>query len=416
MTQPLPTTATPPDNGAGIIAPEQGTGPDNGLTIPSSGDANFGAIVGGVVGGVAGLALICTLLFMCLRQRKSEPQWDEKRFQGAGFIEKLKVKLVGLGVFIAKVKGKKAGPSRNPYQRHSQQDSISSIYSTPSDGRPRSISEPQEGLFAGGIPARRSSSRKSERNLLRKKNSSVSSQSALVGIMEKDKVDPFADPGPPRTLLLLNPDAASPRGPTTPQPAAASAGMPANPFATPFDDVEQGPVALGNKRTTSSISALSSHSPQFFFPSADLAFKRKPVAPPPPTRPPTSTQRRRSSLADPSFNAMSTFASEESGYTVFGTPGPSRPNTHLFTPALPTGRTVRQSDPFDLDRPEVLRFTDRPEVLGYGNVAGRREVRQSVTRQATRGKRTSSVGNWGSATDSPYAAVERYSARLGAAR
>jgi hypothetical protein len=358
---------------------------------------------------VAGLALLCTLLFMCLRKRKSEPRWDEKRLQGPGFVEKLKAKSVGLGVFIAKAKGEKAGPSRNLYQRHSQQDSISSIYSTPSDGRPRSFSEPQEGLFAVGIPARRSSSRKSERNLLRKKNSSVSSQSAFVGIVEENNADPFADPDPPRTLLLLNPDAASPRGPTTPQPVAASAGMPRNPFATPFDDVEQGSAVPGHKRTASSSSALSSHPPQFFFPSADLAFKRKPVAPPPPTQPPVSTQRRRSSLADPSFNAMSTFASEESGYTVFGNSGPSRPNTNLFTPALPTGRTVRQSDPFDLDRPEVLRFTDRPEVLGYGNVAGRREVRQSVTRQATRGKRTSSVGNWGSATDSPYAAVERYS-------
>jgi hypothetical protein len=50
----------------------------------------------------------------------------------------------------------------------------------------------------------------------------------------------------------------------------------------------------------------------------------------------------------------------------------------------------RDSDPFDLDR---------PEVLGFGNVLGRKEVRASVTRQNSKSNRTSSVPNFGSSEE-----------------
>jgi hypothetical protein len=85
-------------------------------------------------------------------------------------------------------------------------------------------------------------------------------------------------------------------------------------------------------------------------------------------------------------DATSTFASRDSDI-FFGEPGPSRPATNFFTPA-PTSRTVRQSDPFDLDR---------PEVLGFGSIFNRKDVNGNITRQPTRSKRTSSVGNWGNA-------------------
>jgi hypothetical protein len=358
------------DTAAGIIGPEQSSSESGGgLTLPTSGDANIGGIVGGVVGGVAGLALICALLFFCLRQRKvKQPRWSEKNVEGPRFLEKVKAIPASMGVIFAKVKGVKKGP----YQQHRQQDSVSSIYSTTDS----------QGFYAPGDFMKRSSSRKSERNRLRKKSSSVSSQQQLYpGILVEADRNPFADPEPPRTLRLSNPDAASPRGPLTPQPAITSARPTNDPFASPFDGPDLLLPVQGHKRTESQASALSSHPPSFIFPSVPTA----------PSQPPQPSHNRRSSMALPTFDATSTAASGETDYGLYSENGPSRPGTGMFTPGLPTGRTVRQSDPFDLDRPEVLRF---------GNIMGRTEVRSSVTRQqSTRGKRTSSVGNWASVKD-----------------
>jgi hypothetical protein len=384
--QPQPTTAPASslpsgDVAAGIIGPEQGTSAsDGGLTLPTSGDANIGSIVGGVVGGVAGLALICALLFFCLRKRKStEPRWSEKNVQGPRFLEKIKAKATGVAIIFAKVKGVKKGPAKNPYQRHSQQDSISSVYSNTDSS----------GFYAPGDFMKRSASRKSERNRLRKKNSSVSSQSTLTGIMAETDKNPFADPEPPRVLRLSNPDA-SPRGPLTPQPAITSARLANDPFTSPFDGLDLMLPVQGHARTQSQASALSSQPSLFMFPTRSNSVAKQHIGLPPPSQPPQPSQNRRSSMALPSFDTTSTAASGESDYTLYGEPGPSRRGTGMFTPGLPTGRTVRQSDPFDLDR---------PEVLGFGNVLGRKEVGSSVTRQATRGKRTSSMGNWASVKD-----------------
>jgi hypothetical protein len=382
------------DAAAGIIGPDPADSDPGGggLTIPISGDANIGGIVGGVVGGVAGLALICALLFFCLRKRNPRrPRWAEKNVEGPRFVQKVKAMPAGVGALFAKMKGMKKEPAKNPYpyQRHAHQDSVSSVYST---------NEPQS-FFAAGDPRRRSSSRKSERNKLRKKSSSVSSQSAFAGIMEereRNAFDPFADPETPRILRLSNPDA-SPRGPLTPQPAMTSAYSTADPFASPYDNpqITQGvlPPTLGHQRTHSSASALSSHPPTFVFPQPDNTMAKASIGPSPIRRVPVPDQKRRSSMALPTFDATSTAASGNSDYSYFGEPGPSRPGTRLFTPGLPTGRTVRQSDPFDLDR---------PEVLGFGDVLGRKEVRGSVTRQPSRGKRASTVGNWGGPSDGPF--------------
>ncbi|KAF2819645.1 hypothetical protein CC86DRAFT_375114 [Ophiobolus disseminans] len=382
------------DSSSGVIGPDSGDlDGDGGLTLPT-GDANIGSIAGGVIGGVAGLALVCALLFFCLRKRKTkQPRWVEKNVAGPRFVEKVKAIPAGVSVIFAKVKGMKSRPAQNPYRRHSQQDSISSIYSTTSND--------QDGFFAAEAPVRRSSSRKSERNRLRKKNSSVSSQSTFERIIEereREANNPFDDPEPPRLLRLSNPDPnQSPRGPVTPQPAMT----PANPFTSPLDDravppgwPEALPPILGHKRTQSSLSALGSHPPTLLFAGPGNTAAKGSSGPPPSSQAPPA-QKRRSSIAYPTFDATSSGASGDSDFALYGEPGPSRPGTKLFTPG-PTGRTVRQSDPFDLDR---------PEVLGFGSVVGRKEVRASVTRQATRGKRTSSVGNWSTTNDSPYPSI-----------
>ncbi|CAI9637821.1 unnamed protein product [Alternaria burnsii] len=402
--RPQPTTSlvdsTPTGGSAGIIAPEGSTGGDDGpLTFANSG--NIGGIIGGVFGGVAALALISILLFFCLRKRKSRPvRWNEKQETGPSFLTRLKTIPSGVGAFVARIKGSEAGPMSNPYQRHAAQASVGSVYSRDSNGRGRSSSEPQ-GFFgvkrAGSNNSR--SSKKSERNLLRKKPSSISSNYRFPGIIEDTgSPNPFADPGPQSKLLVLNPDPRS--APVTPQvPAATADAAPRDPFASVMDPPGAAPAwaqppTHHHQRTMSSISALSSHPVSSFY-TADNPFRDPPYAPPVPTQAVLPSHTRRSSTALPGFNALSTvdatstFASRDSDI-FFGEPGPSRPSTNFFTPA-PTGRTVRQSDPFDLDR---------PEVLGFHSIFNRKDVNGSITRQPTRSKRTSSVGNWGNtATD-----------------
>ncbi|RAR07586.1 HET-like protein [Stemphylium lycopersici] len=388
--------ASPSGGSAGIIAPDQGSpGDDSPLTL--NGNGNIGGIIGGVFGGIAALALISGLLFFCLRKRKSQPRrWDEKRQDSPSFMEKLRAIPTGMGGFIARLKGSQAGPIRNPYQRHNVQNSTGSIYSRDSSGRIRSNSEPQGAFGINRTGSKGSiSSRKSERNLLRKKPSSVSSYRFPGIIEDTGSPNPFADPHPPNTLFLLNSDPKS--TPVTPQvPAATASHGPRDPFASALDPPMAGPAwqngpSHTHQRTMSSMSALSSHPPLSLYFTED-PFRDPRNAPPMPNQAVLPHHsRRRSSMALPTFNALSTFdatstfASRDSD-VFFGEPGPSRPATNMFTPAMPTGRTVRQSDPFDLDR---------PEVLGFGSVVNRREVRGSVTRQATRNKRTSSVGNWG---------------------
>ncbi|KAI4659177.1 uncharacterized protein J4E78_005601 [Alternaria triticimaculans] len=401
IAEPQPTTSlvdsTPTGGSAGIIAPEQGNSGDNSpLTFANGG--NIGGIIGGVFGGVAGLALISVLLFVCLRKRKSRPvRWNEKQESDPSFLARLKTIPSGVGAFVARIKGNQSGPISNPYQRHAAQASVGSVYSRDSNGRGRSTSEPQ-GFF--GVKRAGSSnsisSKKSERNLLRKKPSSISSNYRFPGIVEDTgSPNPFADPK--STLLVLNPDPRS--APVTPQvPVAAADTEPRDPFASIQDPPGAAPAwaqvpTHHHTRTISSVSALSSHPVSSFY-TADNPFRDPPYAPPAPSQAVLPSHTRRSSMALPGFNALSTvdatstFASRDSDM-FFGEPGPSRPATNFFTP-MPTGRTVRQSDPFDLDRPEVLGFTSVFNI-------NRKEVAGNITRQPTRSKRTSSVGNWGNA-------------------
>jgi hypothetical protein len=468
-----PTSTEIPGGGsAGIIGPDSESGDGPNLTIASSGNANVGAIAGGVSGGLAVVMLISVLLFLCLRKRKgrepfakyrkrvSEKQEDTPglfaRLKGvsgklAVVPEKLRAIPAGAGVLIGKLKGKKSGPAQNPYNRQSVRSSVSSVYSVQANRnrRSQSMSEPPSKFrqqlrgFGDRMP-----SLKRSRTLLQKKPDSFvnGNQSPFVGIVDdpvlrnsKDASNPFADPlEPPRTLQLLNPDPNSREGtpkpqrgldglldqqraPISPNPVALSDRGSRDPFASILEELDDRsgsgtPEWLresSHKRTQSAATALRSHPPSNYtasvYTTADNPFWDPSDAPPVPQQalPPNPPRRPSNAYTAglPQFNATSTAGSRDSGGSFyFGEPGPSRPSTNLFSEISAIPRVGRQSDPFDLDR---------PEVLGFGQVGGRREVRGSVTRQNSRNKRTSSVPNYVNFEDGPY---ERSSAVPGPLR
>ncbi|KAF3010587.1 hypothetical protein E8E13_001771 [Curvularia kusanoi] len=441
----------------GIIAPERGShssgAEHSGDGHPSSHSGsgpNIGGIVGGAIGGVLGLALLGVLLFFCLRRRKArQGSWDEKTVESSGFASTLKAVPAGL---FARLRNEKTGPLDNPYQRHQPRSSVGSVYSTTSSGRGRSISEPQGQAAAGGGFIRRMSSKKSERNVLRKKTSSVSSQAPFVGITEEPvridniaRYDAFADsaPEPPRNLRISNPDTLQ-QEPSPPQPAATPRVV-RDPFASLIDEIDGAPdwlrdsnmtasSASNHRRTQSSVSALPSHPTSSIY-SRDPFTDPSPV-PPLPTQIPTSQQQQQQQ--QPPLNTYSAFPStRDSNFTFFGEPGPSRPGTTVFAPApapvpglpsnpganrsatnlfntramtpgpltggLPTStsRLDRQSDPFDLDRPEVLSFKG---IMS--------QMRDSIARTTTvRSRRTSSIGGWFGREASPAPTLNGSSAR-----
>jgi hypothetical protein len=438
----------------GIIAPEQGaqsgesshTGDGHSSSSHSGSEPNVGGIVGGVVGGLLGLALLGLLVFFLLKRRKSrEGRWKEKSEESSGFASRLRAVPAGFGGFLARLRNEKTGPLGNPYQRHQPRSSVGSVYSTTSSGRGRSISEPQGLSAVGGGFVRRTSSRKSERNVLRKKNSSVSSQTPFMGIAEEPArnnnigTNPFTDPtpAPPRNLRISNPDMIDEQthGPSPPQPAATPRVV-RDPFASLIDEIDGAPnwlrdsnmtaltatTAPTHRRTQSSASALNSYP-------ASSVYSRDPFADPSPV--PPLPKQTFTTQPQPPLSTYSAFpTARESNFTFFGEPGPSRPGTSMFTPGLPsnpgasrpgtnyfnapitpapltsgpltsTSRLDRQSDPFDLDRPEVLSFK------GIMN-----QMRDSIARTATvRSRRTSSVGGWFGRDASPAPALNGASVR-----
>ena len=452
--QPAQATSTLSSGGAaGVISPEQGGGDGNSLTIGSGPNTNVGSIVGGVIGGVAGIAMISIFLFWCLRKRKSrEPfeKWQkrvsEKDEDSPGLLVKLKVipeKLravpAGIGLLVGKIKGKRSGSAQNLYNRQTIRSSVSSVYSSRSVVRSRSVSEPPSKLrqqlrgFGSRMP-----SLKRSRSLLQKKQDSlvVGAKSPFPGIVEdpvirsnKGVENPFADPTPlepPKTLQVLNPDPNSrqstpkpdaksrhgledqQRGPVAPKRATVSDRGSTDPFASMLDELDERDGSgtpewlkdTTHRRSQSAATALRSHPPSsytasvytnadnpFFDPTDIPPVPRQPLPPNPPKRPSNAY------TALPTFNATSSVVSRESDVSFFfGEPGPSRPTTNMFSQASPMPRLGRQSDPFDLE-------IDR---IGFGNVAGRREVRGSVTQQNSKSNRTSTIPNWVSVDDGPY--------------
>ncbi|KAF2445378.1 hypothetical protein P171DRAFT_430811 [Karstenula rhodostoma CBS 690.94] len=425
-------TGIPSGGSAGAISPDSGTSDQgNGLTLPLNGSTNVAPIVGGVVGGFVGLALISALLFLCLRRRKdgTSEKWQQRlsekspREEGGvlaklrAIPEKIRGIPIGLGVFVTRLKGDKSGPASNPYRKHTR--NASSVYSVRTARRSQSINEPpskfrQQLREFGG----RMSALKSPRILLHKKQDSlvVGQNSPFPNIVDDPVLrnsdagsDPFADPpDPPKSLQLLNPDPASPRpqqgGPVAPKSVANPERNTRDPFASILSEIDAQngsgtpewlrETAQQHKRTTSTQTALHSnpvtyhassiytdrHSNPFFDPSDP------PPLPPNGPLPPTPSRPANTYAPLPQFNATSSTVSRMSEDSFFfGEPGPSRPATNVF------GRGVRQSDPFDLDRPEVLSF---------GKVGGRM-VGGSVTRQTSR-KRSSTVPNYINVNDGPY--------------
>ncbi|OAG03475.1 uncharacterized protein CC84DRAFT_841056 [Paraphaeosphaeria sporulosa] len=427
-------TGIPTGGSAGVIAPDTGTTDGGGsLTLPLNGSTNVAPIAGGVVGGFVGLALVSALLFLCLRRRndgtfeKWQQRLSEKREREEGGLsakiraipEKIRGIPAGLRVFVARLKGDKSGPASNPYRKHTR--NASSVYSVGTARRSQSISEPpskfRQQLRGFGGFGRMPTLKRSRTFLQKKQDSLVVGQNSPFPNIVDDPVlrnsnagvNPFADPpDPPKSLQLLNPDPASPQpqqsGPLAPKPAAKSERNPRDPFASILDEIDAQngsgtpewlrETAQQHKRTTSSQTAL--HSNPVTYHASSIYTDRQsnpffdPSDPPPlpPTRPlpPTPSKPANTYAPLPQFNATSSTVSRMSQDSFFfGEPGPSRPATNVF------GRGVRQSDPFDLDRPEVLSF---------GKVGGRM-VRGSVTRQNSR-KRSSTVPNWINVNDGPY--------------
>lgn len=204
-----------------------------------------------------------------------------------------------------------------------------------------------------------------------------------------------------------------PRLPPQPQQAEPVPRIP-NPFSDPTDEPEDRTGGAtpdwlrrsSHAHTQSAATALRSHPPSsfytnsFYYPSPSNPFIDPPDFPVPalPNQPTTTytpqvpfsaylPKYSRSSRASQAFlqpsSARGSAATNSSAF-LFGEPGPSRPTT-TFTNASFSRATRGKSDPFDLDR---------PEVLGFGNVSSGKEVRASVTRQNSRRSRRSSTPNW----------------------
>jgi hypothetical protein len=436
-----PTSTGVPSGGSdGVIAPDQSGGGDESTLTLGNQTTNVGAIAGGVVGGVASIALISVLLFLCLRRRKSrEPfvKWQqrisEKNGGGNGFLarmkavpekfgavsEKIRAIPTGVGVFLGKLRGEKSGPAQNPYNRQSVRSSVSSVYSVRTNVRSRSISEPpakwrhQLRGFGDRMP-----SLKRSRTLLQ--------QAKPVAEVRAESDNPFADPGPanliqapqiPAPALEHSTSVRSQRAfvdglkdqQRAPQGAVMMNRNSKETFASLLDEIgglngsgtPEWLKEAAHKRTQSASTALRSHPlsaayTASIYTNADNPFFDPSEAPPVPKQPlPPNPPRRPSNafVGFPTFNATSTVDSRESTGSSFlflsGEPGPTRPGTNMFSEVSAIPRAGRQSDPFDLDRPEVLRF----------GMSGQREVRASVTRQNSKSNRTSTVPNWvGTAT------------------
>lgn len=423
-----------------MISPEKGSGGAGGATLEDARQMNVGSIVGSVMGGFVGIALLGALLFLCLRRRKSkEPfsSWqrlnEKDDSNSRSWTDKIKDVVAGatakFGGLFAKLKGRKPDPG--PYNRQSVRSSVSSVYTTRPNQRIRSMSEPPWKLreqlrgFGDRMP-----SLKRSRTLLGKRKDSLvtGSKSPFAGFVEdplvrnsKGEDNPFADPVPQippnmasgytSTQKAISEGLANQqRAPITqPAPVASDRGGDRafrDPFASLLDELDgydragtpdwlrDGP----HKRTQSFGTALRSHPPssiytESVYTNALIDPFADPDIPPVPNQPlPPNSLRRPSNayvgLAGP--YAQEQGNARESSNSLYGGPGPSQRTTAMFSTTMAPRPMGRDSDPFDLDR---------PEVLGFGNVLGRKEVRASVTRQNSKSNRTSSVPNFGSSEE-----------------
>lgn len=322
-------------------------------------------------------------------------------------------------------------------------NSVSSMYSTRSSVRLRTSSEPPSRFRRQlhGFTDRMAIVKWPKGGMGRRQNSaSGASDSPFSDAVEDPLVrnssrisNPFLDPALLRepTLLnlrIMNPDPITPRqavaeglvgqqrAPLTPRtprlPPQSQQAEPApripNPFSDPTDEPEDRTGGAtpdwlrrsSHAHTQSAPTALRSHPPSFYtnsfyYPSPSNPFIDPPdfPVPPLPNQPttiytpqvpfpaylPNYSRSSRASQAFPQPSSARGSAATNSSAFPFGAPSPSRPTT-ILTNASFSRATRGKSDPFDLDR---------PEVLGLGTVSSRKEVLASVARQ-----NSSSTLNW----------------------
>lgn len=393
-----------------------------------------------------------------INEKRRPGEAGEEQSESASFASQVEAPVAGIRsmttAMMLKIRPNKNSAQENT--NHSgDRNSVRSMYPTRSSVRLRSSSEPPSRFRRQlhGFTDRMAIVKWPKGRMGRRQNSASSaSHSPFSNVVEDPLVrnnsrisNPFLDPvllrGPTLpNLRIMNPDLSRPstgmitprqavaeglvgqqRAPLTPrtpqllpqlQQAELVPRIP-NPFLGPTDEPEgrtggATPDRLwrsSHARTQSAETALRSHPPSSFYTNPPYHPCSNPFIDPPdfpvPALPdqPTTTytpqvpfsaylpNHSRSSRASQAFLQPSSArgsATTNSSAFLFGEPGPSRPTT-IFTNASFSRATRGKSDPFDLDR---------PEVLGFGNVSSRKELRASVTRQNSRNNGRGSTPNW----------------------
>ncbi|KAF2495618.1 hypothetical protein BU16DRAFT_394454 [Lophium mytilinum] len=384
---------------------------------------------------------------------KRRPREDQDSELGtASTFDRMKAPLAGASLmvtaFVSRFTSRRLPPPQDEGRRSNIRDSVSSVYSQSTLARSRSRSEPASRLRQQlqGLSSRMKKSKGTTPRLDFTQTPPFLDAVNDPLVRGSNVNNPFLDPADLReptlpNLRVMNPDASRPStGMLTPRQAIAAglAGQQRapitpivlqrppptetqNPFLSPFDDLaNRNQVSTpdwlrrpSHSRTQSAQTALQSHppssldgNPSFYYPSSinPFADPMQPEIPslqsqshpsdhllqppsnaytPGPGPYPVSASSRNSQVHPRNYNPRIS-SSTTSDLFLFGEPGPSRPTT-IFTNGSSSRATRGKSDPFDLDR---------PEVLGFGAVGSRREVRASVTRQNSRSNRQSSTPHW----------------------
>lgn len=373
-----------------------------------------------------------------INEKRRPGEVGEEQSESVSFVSQVKA-LVARIRSMATAIVLKIRPNKNSTQENANcggdRNSVSSMYSTRSSVRLRTSSEPPSRF-------RRQLHDFTDRMAIvkwpnggtgRPQNSaSGASHSSFSDAVEDPLIrnisNPFLDPALLReptlpNLRIMNPDPSrsstgmitprqavaeglvgrqrAPLTPLTPRlPPQSQQAEPVpripNPFSDPTDEPEdhtRGATPDWLRRSSHPPSSFYTNS--FYYPSPSNPFIDPPDFPVPPLPnqpttiytpqvpfPASLPNYSRSSRASQAFlqpsSARGSAATNSSAF-LSGEPGPSRPTTTL-TNASFSRATRGKSDPFDLDR---------PEVLGLGNVSSRKEVRAGVMRQ-----NSSSTLNW----------------------
>jgi len=376
-----------------------------------------------------------------INEKRRPGEAGEEQSESVSFASQVKIRSMATAIML-KIRPNKNSAQENA-NCGGDRNSVSSMYSTRSSVRLRTSSEPPSRFRRQlhGFTDRMAIVKWPKGGMGRRQNSaSGASHSPFSDAVEDPLVrnssrisNPFLDPALLQeptlpNLRIMNPDPITPRqavaeglvgqqrAPLTPRtprlpPQSQQAELVPrilNPFSDSTDEPEDRTSGAtpdwlrrsSHAHTQSAATALRSHPPSFYTNSFYYTSPSNPFIDPPdfPVPPllnqPTTTYTpqvpfpaylpnySRSSRASQAFlqpsSARGSAATNSSAFP-FGAPSPSRPTT-ILTNASFSRATRGKSDPFDLDR---------PEVLGLGNVSSRKEVRASVARQ-----NSSSTLNW----------------------